>query len=555
MPNKINLFIQGIVVFLPASLIFYYALNAGALADNDYWGFITDILLIDGGFSSNLNDWVTRSNEHFVILPKLVYAANLILTGGNNVGLSLFAWLMAMLQVIVLYRFIPLNKKQPTLFIALLFFVAVFIFNPRQAHNWILGMSGVAWISANFFSIYALTSLHSYAQTEQKTDFLKTIVLSLCAIATYSTSLALFPTLIIAVFLLEVKRKDQLFITVFSVTILVFYFATYSTPSYHPSIERSVITLGTYFIAFMGALFSVQLTAALIFGFLGLASSLFFIYCIYQQKTHWKVSLPWIFIQLFACGNAAMASLARSGFGVAQAFSSRYQSLPALFWLSWIMLAFIFFFQLRAKYRQGALSVLLSTSSVMIVLTYLVGIPTANPLLKRAEKKSLALASIYSGAYDLKLIQNTFSTGISFNSLKNFSNFLQANHHIPFNGIFKSCPEMGSKITQFNPSIPQIATSVIDQINKLENQVIEVSGWAYINDQLPSCIVLTNHEHIVRGVAITGLSRPDIPLAIPDTKLKRTGWHGYGKIGTHDKLLKVFMLNPENHYWIPITRQ
>ncbi len=555
MPSKINFFIlQFIVVFIPASLVLYFAFNSGALPDNDYWTSISDVLSDKGGFSSNISDWIVRNNEHYVLLPKLVYAANIVMTGGNNVGLSFFAWFMALMQVFLLYRFIPVKKDQyPFLFTVLLFVIAAFVFSPRQAHNWILGMSGVAWISANFFSISALVSLQQYARTGQKADVIKTIGLSICAVATYSTSLALFPTLIVAIFLLKLNRLDQIMIATFSLLILGIYFTTYSTPSYHPPIERSFLALATYFLAFIGALFTVQLNYALIIGFLGLMSSVYFIFYIYKKQTGWTGILLWVFIQLYACGNAAMAGLARSGFGVEQAFSSRYGSLPALFWLSWIMIAFTFCQQQRLNVRKVALGSLFCLSTALVFLNYLVGILTAIPLLERAEKKSLTMAAVYSHAYDLELVHETMMAGITFAGMEEITQRLAINHHVPFNGFFKDCPKIGSRLTHFAPSVAQQYVGFVDQIKLRNDLVIEVAGWAYNKDNPVPCIALTNGNNIVKGIAFYGLSRPDISKVMPTILSTHTGWQGYGKIDSHDKLVKVYMLKSKNQYWVPLT--
>ncbi len=555
MLRKINfLLLQVVVVLVPASLVFYFAYNSGALPDNDYWTSISDVLSIKGGFSRNISDWIARNNEHYVFLPKLVYAANVVITGGNNVGLSFFAWFMALLQVFLLYRVIPVKKDQsPFLFIILLFVVAVFIFNPRQAHNWILGMSGVAWISANFFSITTLVSLQRYANTKQKVDLIRTIVLSLCAIATYSTSLALFPTLIVAMFLLKLNRQDQILIGLFSLVVLGIYFATYSTPSYHPPIERSFIALATYFLAFIGTLYTVQLNYALIIGFFGLISSIFIIFHIYKKKTGWTVILPWVFIQLYVCGNAAMAGLARSGFGVEQAFSSRYGSLPALFWMSWVMISFTFCLQQRLNIRKIMFFSLFCLGAVFMFFSYLVGGHTAIPLLERAEKKSLTMASIYSHAYDLELVHETMLSGITFAGMEKITQMIATNHHVPFNGVFKDCPSLGSRLTDIAPSVTQQNFGFVDQIKLRNDVVIEVVGWAYNKNHAPLCIVLTNGGNIVKGIASYGLSRPDIPKLIPTILSAQTGWQGYGKIDSHDKLIKVYMLTTSNQYWIPLT--
>jgi hypothetical protein len=61
--------------------------------------------------------------------------------------------------------------------------------------------------------------------------------------------------------------------------------------------------------------------------------------CWLTSNNDWPAIIPWLCIQLYVCGNAAMAALARSGFGVEQALASRYRALPALFWLAWIMIA------------------------------------------------------------------------------------------------------------------------------------------------------------------------------------------------------------------------
>jgi len=537
------LILQFIIVAIPASLIFYYALNAGALPDNDYWTSISDILTEHGGFSSNISDWVKRNNEHYVLLTKLVYALNIVITGGSNVGLSLFTWFMALLQVLMLYHVIPVKHKQhPALFVVLLLVVAIFLFSPRQAHNWILGMSGTAWISANFFSLGAILALQYYASTAKLSYYWATFALSLCAIATYSTSLALFPTLIIAVLLLKLKRQDQVVIAVFSVVMVSLYLLSYSKPTNHPDIQNSFSAFLTYFVAFIGALFNLKLEAALFSGTFGLISSLAMSVYTYRKRTFWPVIIPWICIQLYVCGNAAMASLARSGFGVEQAFSSRYSALPALFWLAWVMIASTVCLQQRLNYRKLSLFILLSVSSVIVFNTYRIGLLSAKILLERVEHKSLALASIYSHAYDLELIQKTVLPGNSELQMERLTQLLEANQHIPFNGVFEGCPKVGESITESAIIDTQKFFGSFDQMVRRNGFVIEVKGWAYNNGAKPICLAVTNHNNIVRGVAHYGLKRADIPKAISRVLSDDTGWQGYGKVHNHDKMIKVFML-------------
>ena len=555
--NTIFYILQLIVVAIPASLIFYYAIHSGGLPDNDYWGEIGQIInQKNGELSANLLDWLQRSNEHYTLLPKVVYAANLVITGGNNVGLSLFSWFMALLQVLLLYQLLPVkNKQSPVLFTLLLFVIAAFTFSPRQAHNWILGMSGVAWIMANFFCIAAIVALQHYAISRNRSGFYLIFGLSLCAVATYSTSLALFPVLIITAFLYKLSRQDQLSIAIFGMSILGLYLLTYSTPANHPAIQQSLLVLATYIFSFIGALFTLEINYALISGIFGIISSLVMIAYIYHKKTHWSVIIPWISIQLYVCGNAAMAALARSGFGLEQVFASRYGSLPALFWMAWIIIGLTFCWQQRATYRQFSLVILLGISSLLIFNTYQVGQLVAEPLLHRAEQKSLSLASIYSHAIDIELINATGLPLVTYQKMELITRRLAAAEHIPFNGLFKQCPEIGVKINNIQSASAgtEQFLGAFDEIRLRNDQIIEAKGWAYNNGSDPGCIVLTNQDNIVRGIASYGLDRPDIAQAIILTiSTNHTGWQGYGKVHKHDSMVKVYMLTAKE-YWLPLN--
>ncbi len=545
--------IHILIVSIPASLIFYYALNAGMLADNDYWGFIRHILTKEGSFSLDFGDWFYRENEHFLIFPKIIYGLNILITSGNNIALSLFAWFMALLQVVLLYRLIPFKlNNQPILFTAILFVIAVYIFSPTPAHNWFLGMSGVAWISANFFVLSAIFSINRYANTDDNKFIALTVLFSLCAMATYSTSLSIFPTLIIASLLLGLKRKDQLFFILFGVIVLGLYFATYQTPKAHPSLSQSATTLVTYFLAFLGSLLTRDKDVALFSGIFGLISTLVMLFYIFKKQIYWKAIIPWGLIQIYACGNAAMAAIARSGFGIAQVFASRYGSLSSLFWLSWIVIASTLCYQLPQRYRQHAFITLFIVSSALIFNTYRVGFLIAEPLFKRADYKKLTLAALYSYAFDVDLIDASILPRGFIKTMKPLTNILRANQHIPFNGIFKDCPKIGSLITRIHAPVNVQYYGHVDVIKLGKNSITELQGWSNNNNQAPVCIAFTNNNNVVKAIASYGFSRPDIPKAFPVISFSNTGWRGFGKFVHADKMIKVFMLSSYDKYWVPL---
>ena len=60
------------------------------LPDNDYWTNITGLITADGVKLESTSLFL-HNNEHTVVIPKLVYAANYLLTSGSNIGLIAYS--------------------------------------------------------------------------------------------------------------------------------------------------------------------------------------------------------------------------------------------------------------------------------------------------------------------------------------------------------------------------------------------------------------------------------------------------------------------------------
>ena len=81
-------------ILIPASYILYLISQAGELSNFDYWWMTWNFYSVDG-FSTNPFNWIFRANEHFVLIPAIIYALNIVVTQGSNIGLCLVAgsWL------------------------------------------------------------------------------------------------------------------------------------------------------------------------------------------------------------------------------------------------------------------------------------------------------------------------------------------------------------------------------------------------------------------------------------------------------------------------------
>lgn len=551
--NKHVFFLQFLAVFLPASFIYYFALNAGLLPDNDYWSSVYEFHTQDGGFSTNIHDWIKRNNEHLIFIPKLVYALNIVLTDGNNIGLSLFSWWVSFLLLGRLYAQIPETlNKMPFLFVCLLLICSVYVFNPLQAHNWLLGMSGVAWLTANYFSVSAILLLLKYHSQPDKLYFIQALLFSLLALVTYSTSLSVFPTLLIAAFFLKLKGFDKSLLFALFIGVFSWYLLSYETPPGSPKIQRSADNLFGYFFAFLGGVFVTEISIAIVIGLLGVMSSLYIVFLLSRENHRRNEALPWFFIQIYCMGNAAMAAIARSGFGLEQVFSSRYASLPCLFWLSWIMILYILARSKAEKNNKTVMKLWVVFVVFGMFSSYYQGQQTIFNLYARAQNKSLTAASLYSGAYDLELIDQTLIAKGSYAMANKIALGLKNTKMVPFNdnGLFKDCPEIGYQISNIvQPDRQHFGN--IDQIRHRGYHVMEVRGWAYSANKQARCIVLTNAQNRVKGVATYGIERMDIPNVHTWIKDEETGWQGYGRFKYDDLEIKAFAL-VSNGQWVPL---
>jgi hypothetical protein len=110
--------------------------------------------------------------------------------------------------------------------------------------------------------------------------------------------------------------------------VLYFYFIDYNKPEHHPSVSVSTedfMSLIHYHILFMGS-YAKHEVLSLVLGFALLVGFVFLTIHKYFERR------PVIYYcLLFIIGNAALASLTRSGYGVEQALSSRYIILSSMY--------------------------------------------------------------------------------------------------------------------------------------------------------------------------------------------------------------------------------
>jgi len=567
-------------ILIPASYILYLISQAGELSNFDYWWMTWNFYSVDG-FSTNPFNWMFRANEHFVLIPAIIYALNIVVTQGSNIGLCLVAWFLAWIQCHVLIALLPLNLRRfPLQFISLLLGISIFNFTPAAAHNWMRGFSGVHWIIANLFVICSIFCLQSYATVllnkrealppdihsqaeagkegwKQNKWVIGSIVFGVLGCISYSTPLALWPILCAAAFVLRFPRRITYLYFIASIAVIGLYFLTYKTPSHHPSLTKiNPLKTLEYIPTYLGGIFSENIIVASIIGIIGLIAVTGFVgYWLFVKKVDRPDWLPWLSIQLYTLQTALMAAVSRSGFGVEQATASRYATLPALFWMSTIVLTVLWVRQLQPTPRiQGRwLTPLFAVVTVAIILMYGVGGETAMAIARRATYQPLVALSLQLGITDVTLIKDR--VGNKPAAFIGLIDALKTNNLVPFNRDIKKhnfCATLATKIAPNLLSAPKDGVpGYFDTVTKLAPKAARVTGWVGDPENNVKCIAILNQENVVRGFAMSGFPRPDL-VNLFGFSYEFAAWRGYIQTSPTDKLLTAYASFKNRQGWVAL---
>jgi hypothetical protein len=575
-------------ILIPASYILYLISQAGDLSNFDYWWMTWNFYSVDG-FSTNPFNWIFRANEHFVLIPAIIYGLNIIVTQGSNIGLCLIAWFLAWIQCYVLIALLPLNLRSfPLQFISVILCISIFNFTPAAAHNWMRGFSGVHWIIANLFVICSIFCLQSYVNLllksreaqplgihspakignegwQQNKWVIGSIVFGILGCISYSTPLGLWPILCGAAIVLRFPRRITYLYFAASIAVIGIYFLTYKTPSNHPSLTKiNPLKTLEYIPIYLGGIFSENIIVASIIGIIGLIAVTGFVgYWLLAKKSvqlgypvgnrqNW---LPWLSIQLYTLQTALMAAVSRSGFGVEQATASRYATLPALFWMSTIILTVLAVRELQPTPRiQGRwLTPLFAVVTAAVILMYGVGGETAMAIGRRATYQPLVALSLQLGITDITLIKER--VGNKPAAFVGLIDALKTNNLVPFNRDIKKynfCAALDTKIDPNLLSAPKDGVpGYFDTITKLAPAAARVIGWVGDPENHVKCIVILNQENVVRGFAMSGFPRPDL-VNLFGVAYESAAWRGYIQTSPTDKLLTAYASFKNREGWVAL---
>lgn len=552
-------------VLLATAIWLYFVPHVGIMPDNDYWGLIGQLLGSDG-FHLTIHGLYSQGNEHIIALPKLIYFANVLLTGGDNRALAsivcLFSLAIGLLLASTLRDTLRPHASHASWGLLLAFgcVAGLAAFTPLAMHNFFYGMSGIAWIGTNLLTLSALYLQYRYPASYKALAM--AVILALLAAQSYSSGMPALLLLGIQMILQRNTRLRGVIIMAAGVCLLVAAYLHQTVPISHGHRVFSPYPDGEFVAIFIGAGLTSYPDLAGIWGALGiLVFSSLAIHAFWRQQSLSPLQAFWVTVGGYVISSALMAAIGRVDvFGPAGAVASRYATLPALFWVAVVGLSLEARpprSQLRASDRTAPTSTALIAG--VAVLTIVVGShQRLHQYLTRALHKPIAALSIYLGVNDTQLIRTAVTPApVQLTSIRTQ---LLRTGHVPFNGHFNQCPQPGKSIAPIGQKGTATPKGFVDSGQWLgTGPFVKLRGWAANSDGSPyheligkpHCIAIVDAAGVVRGLGVGRLPRPDVATAL-HSRSSSFGWVGYAEVKSAKAVLFAYARDSTDGHWYPL---
>ncbi|RNJ45317.1 hypothetical protein B5V01_03460 [Mesorhizobium erdmanii] len=516
-----------IALFLIALIL---TVQARGVPDNDYWTIFTSMAgSLDG--LPTLSDLYVRGNEHIIAGAKLFYLLNFHLTGGDNVGLSVIVVAFSLVIALTLSCAFSLFARSRLEALVIGIAVSLFVFSPLAAHNFFLGMSGIAWIGANLFTVLAALAFWRSAEEDRPMGYVVAIVLAAIASQFYSTGLTALCAIGIQGFCADKTRRLGILLFAVGLAYVILIAVFQKVPEYHAARNFDPTEIALFCLTFIGGGIVTTEANAIPLGAIGIGAAVLIVgFCLFRPSESRYRAAFWIAIMAYAVMSSGLAAIGRGNMGGDQAaLSSRYATLPALFWIGLFGAAACLIWRVDFNRRLS-----IAIFALAVALLVMNGTPRVMDALARAEGKDFATLELSLGVKDPDLMQYVTSTGFQYYAVEDD---LRKAKHVPFNGRDFGCPALGAQVAVSDK--PVSLTGYIDIVSQTQDpRWARVFGWAadqlgehppLLNNGLLStyrCIAFLDGNGTVVGLGLGGVHRADVAKALGRTR-DDYGWSGY----------------------------
>lgn len=279
----------------------------------------------------------SQYNEHRIVFDRLIFLADYHLFGELNFRHLILFGNVSMLLLSGLFFKTTLQSIpwQQRLFYLLPVAYSLFLFKYWDLSTW-----AMAALQNLYVVVFAMFSLYKLSQPS-RSSFVWACLAAVVAIFTSGNGLFCFLAGIPILSLLKSYRRLVIW-TVVGIIAVLLYFWGYRQPPYHPDIVDSLFNHSgraiRYLFSLMGAMIHNHSAVSMLFGGASLLLTIVLVgYLWYSQRLNNYLPIVGLLTFLYLTCFSLMAT--RSGFGVEQAFSTRYGIVVVVLYASQAVLA------------------------------------------------------------------------------------------------------------------------------------------------------------------------------------------------------------------------
>jgi hypothetical protein len=286
------------------------------------------------------SDFWLQHNEHRLLFPTLALVGLDYITRWSVLAECLASLAVAAGSFVLLKK-IAVKSGTSRNETILLLLLALVWFSPVQIENWLWGWQ-LEWFM-NIFGI--MLAAFGISRIKGKQVSPGNLALILCGgiLAQYSlgSGTLVWPIVLAVLIYMRVAVKNLAIVGFTGAVTTFLYYFHYSNDG---GVSKSLaahkpVQFSEYVLGYLGRPLSFLHKPALAIGFVLLCSFIgLSVYLFVRQKALFRQSVVWVMLGLYAIGSALITGLARLGFGVNEAYSSRYTTISLLLVVSVIML-------------------------------------------------------------------------------------------------------------------------------------------------------------------------------------------------------------------------
>lgn len=369
----------------------------------DQWELVKLFQAKDQG-SLSFSDFWAQHNEHRILFPNLALFLLGLVTHWDPYYEVVVSLIFACAILATIYLLIKRTFRQNKLLLPLFSILAAWlIFSPAQSDNWLWG-----WQAEWYMSVFGVVTAFWALTSKKLTNGCLIIALVGGTLATYSlgNGMLIWPIGLLILLLIKTTWRQRMIWTGVGLVEIVLYYTDYVNPGYEPSKTLWLdqpINFTRYVLIYLGRPLALDFKTAHFIGAallaLFLVSILYLWFC--HRKTFIK-QLAWFGIGLYALSSALVTAMSRMGFGLEQAYSSRYTTISVLFTLATIILTVTAVKSLLDTHKaQRVTKVALGSLAAgllipLIILSYYLGFDQMRQLGTHLDKMRTCLVTVSS---------------------------------------------------------------------------------------------------------------------------------------------------------------